>query len=310
MKKIESAFKYIIFFIIAISFSSFSIQEVNADMGPKPKLNLYVKGLDVDYYYLDLLIDRSEDEGFISYHTSYDQYLTDEQMIEVEEFREYQDPDNYYFALLDGTWVPMHGSLQGVLQSDGSYLHRFDYLGVPVKFKIVILTSDGDILVSDIVYRELFQSEIIYDLSDFSILEQEIEREAEGSYYDLRLINITVVEDVPFRDIISHFFLRLIITVIAEVAIAYFIFKFKALKSLGIIIAANIVTQLLLNIIMFTSWNSFNTIILFLILEIFVFLLEFISYYLFFDEGNKQRIIKYVLVANLVTLCLGLIIVL
>ncbi len=134
MKRIESVFKYLLLFIMAVSVSSFSLQEVSADMGPKPLLNLYVEGLDVDYYYLDLLIDRSEDEPYISYHTSYRINLTDEQSLEVEALFNYDADEDYHLGLLEGTWVPMHGDVIGVLQDDGSYLHVFSYMGVPVDF--------------------------------------------------------------------------------------------------------------------------------------------------------------------------------
>ena len=308
MKKIESIFKYVLLFIIAISVSSFSLQEVSADMGPKPLLNLYVKGLDVDYYYLDLLIDRSNDTAYITYYLGITNYLTDEQSLEVEALFNYEDPDDYYLGLLEGTRTPMWGSVIGELQVDGSYFHRFSYVGVPEDFKIIILTSDGNILVSELIHRDLFQSQMVYDLSDFSILENEIEK-GRNEDVDYSLVSITVVEEIPFRDTLSCFFLRMIITVIAELGIAYFLFKFKAKKSLIIIVIVNVITQLFLNTIMFSHWNELELFLLFIILEMIVFLIEYISYYLLFDEGSKKSILKYVLVANLVTLSLGLVVV-
>jgi len=301
--------------------SSFSLQEVDADMGPKPMINLYVKGLDVEYYYLDLLIDRSEDRPYITYHISRTNVLSDSQSLEVQALLDYQDIDDYYLGLLEGTWVPMYGHLLGTLQDDGSYLHKFSYMGVPEDFKIIILTSDGDILVSEIIHRELFQSEMIYDLSDFSLLEQELNRDSSNYIYepytydfsinpDMFNHTITpVVEIVPYADTTSALLLRMIITIFTEIVIAYFIFKFRTRRSLGIIVIFNIVTQLLLNIILFTSWNSFNTIMLFILLEVFVLLVEFIGYYLLFKEGNKYSILKYTLTANIATLSLGLIVI-
>ena len=321
MKELESIYKYILIFIIMLSVSSISLQEVDADMGPKPMINLYVEGLDVEYYYLDLLVDRSEDSPYISYHISSSNVLSDSQLLEVEALLDYQDIDDYYLALLEGTWVPMHGHLLGTLQTDGSYLHKFSYLGVPEDFKIIILTSEGDILVSGIIHRDLFQSEMIYDLSDFSLLEQELNRDSSNYNYEPYTYDFTdfpdtynftltpVVEVVPYADSISAFFLRMVLTITAEVVIAYYIFKFRTRRSLGIIVIFNIVTQLLLNIIIFTSWNSFDTVMLFLVLELFVLLIEFIGYYLLFKEGNKYSILKYTLTANLATLSLGLIVI-
>ncbi len=129
-------------------------------------------------------------------------------------------------------------------------------------------------------------------------------------YYNYFYINVDVVEEVPFKDTLSCFFLRMIITVIAELGIAYFLFNFKAKKSLVIIVGVNIVTQLLLNSIMFTKWDELEIVLLFIILEMFVFLIEYVSYYFLFNEVTKKSILKYVLVANLVTLSLGLIVVL
>ena len=307
MKKIESIFKYVLLFIIVISVSSFSLQEVSADMGPKPLLNLYVKGLDVDYYYLDLLVDRSKDADYITYYLGIQNILTDDQRLEVEALINYEDPDDYYLALLEGTKFPMWGSVNGVLQNDGSHLHKFSYVGVPEDFKIIILTSNGDILVSDLVHRDYFQAEMIYDLSDFTILEQDIESDTEA-FYPITRIGIVNVEEIPFRDTLSCFYMRMFITVIAELGVAYFIFKFKAKKSLIVIIVVNIITQLLLNAVMFAQWEGFNSLMLFIFLELLVVLLEFVAYYFLFKEGSKKDILKYALTANLVTLSLGLII--
>jgi hypothetical protein len=286
--------------------SSFSLQKTNADIAPTPYIVVFVKGVEVDYYYLDLLVDISEDDPGTTYYPNPLDDLNNEQILEVEALRDYEDPDGYQLALLDGTSTMMAGSLIGEEQSNGFYLHFFAY-GIPERYKIIILTCDGDILVSEIVNRTLFQSQTTYDLTDFSIQEGEVNWIPDESN-DYILTDVVPTEEVPLKETISAFILRVVITVIVELGLAYFIFKFRTRKLIEIIIGVNIITQLILNIVMFTSWDKFEILQLFIGIEVFVFLFEYISYYLLFKEESKLKILLYVFVANLATLGLGLII--
>lgn len=71
-----------------------------------------------------------------------------------------------------GTQTPMNGSITGEKQTDGSYIHKFTYVGVPSVFKIAILKSDGTLIISDTAKRTQFQSVMEYTLGTSGISEK------------------------------------------------------------------------------------------------------------------------------------------
>lgn len=93
----------------------------------------------------------------------------------------------------------------------------------------------------------------------------------------------------------------LLLTLIIEIPICFFCFKNKNYKSLLIIIVTNIITNIGMNLIYIYINNSLQFLI---ILEIIVFCLEGLAYYLLLQQNIKSYLISFV--ANLISLVVGL----
>lgn len=78
---------------------------VNADVGPKPSLDIIVKGMDSNNYWLDLLVTDESRHSWLE--------ISDEELEMVKKLAEYQDEEGFHPALLVGTCVPLSGKLKG-----------------------------------------------------------------------------------------------------------------------------------------------------------------------------------------------------
>lgn len=95
----------------------------------------------------------------------------------------------------------------------------------------------------------------------------------------------------------------LLLTLIIELPICFFCFKNKNYKSLLMIIITNFITNISMNLIYIYINNSLQFLI---ILEIIVFCLEGLAYYLLLQQNIKSYLISFI--ANLISLVIGLII--
>ncbi|WP_165613022.1 hypothetical protein [Paramaledivibacter caminithermalis] len=71
----------------------------NADVGPKPSLDIIVRGIDTDKYWLDLLVIDDANYSWLE--------ITEEEMDKVSKLAEYRDEEGFHPALLGGTKVPL-----------------------------------------------------------------------------------------------------------------------------------------------------------------------------------------------------------
>ncbi|XMB85816.1 hypothetical protein RJG79_10455 [Mycoplasmatota bacterium WC44] len=279
-------------FIIALSITVVlftNIVNVSADIGPKPSIEIIVKGID-EIYYLDLLSDESSygsgDEFYLS--------LSPETQAAVKSLREYEDEDGYTLHMLNDQ-TPVHvGNILGEKQSDGSYYNYFSYR-VPNTFKIIILRENKDIIITEIISRELFNSKITIDLSgstNYTVID------SENNVYKL---NEVIKEDIPIQKTITGLIVRLVLTILVEFLIAYYIFKFRSMKTLKVIVLVNLFTQLALNMALFKSVHIFYILILFIFIEPIIFLVEGAIYSIFIKGISKKILWLYALLANLVT---------
>ncbi len=258
--------------IVIILFTSIA----GADVGPKPSLEIIVRGMDTDKYWLDLLVTDDANFSWLE--------ITEEERKKVSKLIEYRDEDGFHPALLVGTKVPLSGDLKGEKQKDGSYLHLFGYVGVPDIFKIVILKKDGTLIISEKIERKQFQSVVEFDIK-----------------------NLKTAEKIPWCNISIGFLIRLALTLLIEIFIAI-MFGFTLKKSLKIILITNIITQVILNILVFSSditGGLFAAIITFILAEIFIVIAEVIVYLNLLTQKSKLRRLIYAVSANLVSLSAG-----
>lgn len=278
MKKILLIILFTITFLMMLPITS------NADTGPKPSLTIIVKGMDVEEYWLDLLVADEPNYSWLK--------ISDEEREKVSKLAKYKE-GGLHPALLVGTHIPMNGSLTGEKQGDGSYIHKFTYVGVPSEFKIAILKSDGTLIISDKVKRNHFQSVMEYTFETSNINER---ADSSGK-----------VREVFPRGYIWGFLLRMILTLAIEIGIAL-LFGFTLKKTWRILTLTNIATQIILNLIVISSTirngqtSGFFT---FFITELFVIVTETFIYDNLLIEHNRKRRILYAITANIVSIAAG-----
>ncbi len=270
-----------------ILFSCFIVTEVNADIGPKPSIEVIVEGLDEEYY-MDLLSPETSFKDDMEYYNS----LSTDMKEAVEPLMNYVDEDGFKLHMLnDLTPVPV-GNILSEKQSNGSYRNYYSYM-VPDEFKIIILRSNGDILVSDIITTTQFNTLVKIDLSEVSFVH------IEGDEFVYSIDDVRVV--VPFGDSIAGFISRVALTVIIEIAIGYFFFGFKTRRIVRAIILINIITQVILNVVVFNTYNPLIFFIMMVAIEPLIILAEGLFYSTVIKNEKKWKLWMFALLANVVT---------
>lgn len=268
-----------------------------ADMGPKPSVTLKFRDFQNGEFYATLLTNSDYYSGPWSQVTEEDAPPTGNGIPEgyVDAwlaFAEYEDPDGYYF--------------QGFVQKperhtdrEGEYLlFSWDYYP-PVDFKLLIYFPYAD---------QCF------------VCDESMETYAFHSQYE-----VTHSEPDEFRLYIDRsygygwevfaFLVRLCLTIAFEILVAL-MFGFKQKGQLQVILLANLVTQLALNLGLLT--HEYPTIFFFYVVEYFIwealiFGAEAITYKLTLHRFEapyqpKKRPILYALSANIVSFIMGYVI--
>ncbi len=297
MKRLKQVL--IIFLTVLVVGLGFS---TSADFGPKPTSTIEIIGID-DPYYFDLLfpvedyiaqvLDEEEIQDVIEYNYYRDDF--------PEELNGYYDEDGYasYTLYRD---IP-HRILQ---YENNEHLFHVGYVAPPYIFKIVLVTESGDLIVSPIIEKTLFNAYFVFDLTDFSITE------SESSVYDFGDIYYpvegTLQEDYHIDEMIIWVIITVIMTLLIEGVILW-AFKYKSKSTYLIALYINLATQSLLYSALqignaFAS--TFGWIAVLLIGEIIVFSVEMIAYSLLFKEHTKKRAILYAVTANLASMLAGI----
>jgi len=273
--------------MVLILFSCFIVTEVNADIGPKPSIEVIVEGLDEEYY-MDLLSPETSFGDNQEYYNS----LSSDMKEAVEPLMSYVDEDGFKLHMLnDLTPVPV-GNILSEKQSNGGYRNYYSYM-VPDEFKIIILKSNGDILVSEIITTTQFNTLVKIDLSEVSFVH------IEGEEFIYPIEDVRVV--VPFGDSIAGFISRVALTVIIEIAIGYFFFGFKTRRIVRAIIIINIITQVILNVVVFNTFNPLIFFIMMVAIEPLIILAEGLFYSAVIKNEKKWKLWLFALIANVVT---------
>lgn len=247
-----------------------------ADAGPKPSLEIIVEGMENDSYWLDLLVQDEAEYSWLD--------ITPEEKERVKKLAEYKDEDGFHPALLGGTHVPLSGKLKGEVLSEGTYSHKFSYVGTPEEFKIAILTEENELIVSSMITREHFNSRVIFDVS-----------------------TLEAKEVLPFKSMFFEFNLRLILTLTIEF-LAAILFGFSIKKYWKVLLKVNIFTQVLLNIGVLAGnlyGGLFMAIFIFIVLEVFILVFETTIYARILTDKPRFRRIFYGITANLLSLAAG-----
>lgn len=293
MKKIV-----LIFFLLVLSLGF--ISSVSADMGPKPTATIKVIGVSEPYYFDILYYIGSSDAKVLNEEEIFNQidyyyYLED-----------YPEVLNGYKDLDDYAPYTLYRDIPHYISNPSSNTFTLGYYSPPSDFKIVLVMESGEVIVSDIIEKTLFNAEFVYDLTDYDITNEQpvlidgVNVYQTGSDY--------IREIIPWKNIIVQFVFTVFFTLLIEVGIlALMMYKLKT--SYKLVLIVNVITQSILHIslILGTLFASvFGSIGVFIIGELIVFILEIIIYGRFLKEQSKLRAILYALLANIASLVIGL----
>lgn len=249
----------------------------SADMGPKPSVSVTISGTGGGTYYATLLSEAPGTGPFSAYGGGTAEWVNAEDRPIWQAFVDYQDSDGYYF-------------LQEWWDCSDSNSFCWNYYP-PSPFKILLYFPDsGTFLVSGILERYAFDSYYTIDL---------------GASGDL----LSVRKSYDYRWELISLVARILLTILAEVAIALTIFP-KDKEIFAWIIGTNVFTQVALNVALnIIHYTSGKFLFYFILLEIIVFFIEATIYGSALAGTNgitKGHTRAYAFLSNFLSCILGL----
>lgn len=252
---------------------------VSADTGPKPTIKIIVKNAPVETYYLDLLINEDWD---------YDNLRDERSQFDAVKLGllERYNQDGWYPALAHGTQMPLWGDLIGTRQGT-ECVHNFGYFGTPDIFKIIIVTPDNQVIVSQVLHRQTFNMTLTYDYSTGTISQLSL-----GMTYFLQILS------------------TLLPTLIIE-GLLLLLFGFSLRQNFWPFLLVNLATQILMTAVLGRAAITDGMLIaylLFIPIEFFIMIIESVAFAFLLKQHRKRRRIAYAIVANMVSALVGIII--
>lgn len=258
------------------------ILPVSADMGPKPQITITVVNPPAGAYYLDLL--EQHDPGDTVYSN-----LSDEELAALPEavrttLQGYRD-GGWQPALTVGTRIPLFGGLTGKAQDDGTVVHTFSYYGTPSEYRIIVVTADGSVTVTEPLAREAFRQTVTYDFAAGKATNETSVPLAYATQFAMTCTGTLLLEGVLL-----------------------WAFGFFRRENLLPFFGINLVTQIGLTAVTGTTLiysGSFSAYIVFILCEIVIFCAEAIACAFLLKGHGKGRRIAYSLTANLASAVMG-----
>lgn len=268
MKKSRLTFITILLTIISIVLMA---PAVSADCGPKPSVELHIENAPEGEYYVDLL--QTYDELNSLDEESLEKYGLNPEMAKI--ILNYSE---------DGWYTRKGGIMDDIInKSNENHFYKFTY-NTPHTFKIILVTEDLDIIVSNEVTPRSYNSVITFDVEKCLTNEKAVSEDISDSAVQmLRMFVITVA-----------------ITLVLE-AIVFCCFSIKLdKKGKWAFIGTNIVTQLVLYISLIISP------ILYLPAEIVIPFIEARMMKKHMTEIKKSRRIACLITSNIVSFIFGI----
>ena len=265
-----------VFLLVSLSLALLTVTAL-ADTGPKSKLTVKVKNAPQELYYLDLL----SMEGSPRYPS-----LTEEELAAL-------DPD-LYSALLAAIPAGWHGCVSqgtdgapiwGSLTPDENGCHTFSNYGVPWTYRVLMVTTSGEVFLSEVQTRRMLQSSVTV-------------------YW--------AAKSLSAAPLWAGYALELLSTLVPTLLLEGLLLALLGLwnrRNLLVFLAANVATQLAMFLILGTTalkeGVGFGYYLLFLPLELVILLAETFAYRRFFTGTSKRRAAVYGISANLCSAVLG-----
>lgn len=279
-----------IFALMALAISVLTVSAF-ADTGPKPKLTVKVENAPTGYY-LDILAEgdweQADNADFDGLQWSYsdeeraalDEGLLDDVRAAV--------PKGWHACTAQGfNGAPMWGDLVGEDIGDGTRIHEFGYVGVPDTYRILMMTTDGEVWVSEVYSRRVLQSSVTVDWA-----------------------KKTVTVPPAWVGYLLQFAATLLPTLLIEGALLV-LFGYRQKKSWVSFCAVNLITQgafaayVALRVLQNGS-NAWYTLLVFFPMEVVIAVVEAVLYRRLLTEHSKGRAVGYALTANVCSALLGL----
>jgi len=254
--------------------------KVYADVGPKPSLKIIVKNPPECEYYLDLLVDYSSENSYVNVKRE------DVKHPKMYDILKNYSKNGWRPALVTGTKVPLFGRLEGT-KNGNVMVHNFSYVGIPDRFKIIIVTENNDVIVSEnAVERKAFRSTAYFDVNTRKL--------SQGSVLLAYII---------------QFVLTCLATLIIE-GIVLVLFRFNIKQNLKPFLLINVFTQLMLTASVFKATYTSGVImglITYIPLELLIFAIEATLFARHLSQHSKQRRVAFAITANSISFVLGVI---
>ncbi|MCR4719432.1 MAG: hypothetical protein K5768_07370 [Firmicutes bacterium] len=293
--------------IMVCSMLFFSLT-VKADTGPHPSVIVYFENLSENICYATLLSEESSIGPFHSYRGTEDSRLSfvdDYEWYETpadfeidiwQAFIDYQDTDGFHFLQY---WINLKKS------------ERIEWkYWAPNRFKILLYYPESNnYVVSGIIERYAYDSYFTVNMA-----ETELTLSSNKGHSVTYLSSIEKTYPYPWGKEMISLFARICITIVLEAAVAL-IFRLYQKRTLLIVVLANIVTQVLLNVALnvYVFWsNTYKFIAFYLLIEVGVFLAEAILYSLSINKyaglsHTTWFYFAYAFVANATSFLIGLV---
>ncbi len=241
-----------------------------ADMGSKPKVNINLKNLPDETVYIDLLFQPEYPQQLYSNIDPDDGY--DSNMIKLlASFNEY----GWYAACAQGTYIPMFGDI--IPQEDKI---SFGYFGVPDRFRVIIVTENGEIKTTDTIERKSMEVNMTLDCRTMEYTTKPLWQVYAG-----------------------QFAITCCVTLLVE-GLILLLFRYNLKKRFKYFTVTNVLTQIFFSIVFsaaFIYGGTINAIMFFIPAEIAVVLVEIVIYRKKLKQHGKSRRTWYAITANLTT---------
>lgn len=254
-----------------------------ADCAPKPSINVNV--LCAKNVIVTVLADH---DGRGPNHTirpeempaEWMDYDSRAELRAWERFRDYQDPDGFRFW----GYMDWHGLEWGYY--------------IPDVFKVAVYFPDTDVLI---ISEEIYETYAFH--SDYRLWIQDLD------YVDGQIVSMELVKDFDWMEEAWGFFIRVIVTLAVEFAVAW-LMGYREKRHIKVILTVNLVTQVVLNV-MLTLWYIFkgplDALLRLVVAELVVLALESILYArrLKLEGKGAGRAVLYAFAANLASVVIG-----
>lgn len=261
---------------------------VFADTGTSPSIEIKIINLQTKNYLIDLLVydeDGSNYYSKLNYNGNDEQYDSETGNNSLKTIT-VQQLEKLYKINEDG-WISESTRWNKYLlfadcSGNNNFYHKFSYFGTPTRYKIVIINNNTkEVKISEEILRTDHNSMVTVDYSAMEVTNNNHNNDNSINTNPNTIINILSA---------------LIITIVVEVIIAY-IFKIGNYK---VIVPTNLITNLCFQALLILL--SRNYLLAFIFGEIIVIASELIIYLLKMKNLNKQKILLYTLVANIITM--------